>query len=245
MRTRQLKPESELKNKYYAKNRDEINKRRRGKDRTDAKRAYQRKWEEQNRERIKAARKIYYLANRERIWANPTTKARAKAWRKSPKALEYRRRWNKSPTGQASRRRYERKNREKRRATKRRTYLKKQATAEGVLINRLKAGLGQALRRSGVSKSTRTLSFIGCTAAFLRTWIESQFPRGMTWKNRAKWDLDHIRPVASFDHSDPKQVSKCWHYTNLRPMWKAANIQKGRTIIPFPAVNLDLFAQEA
>lgn len=31
------------------------------------------------------------------------------------------------------------------------------------------------------------------------------------------WHIDHIKPVRDFDLTDPEQVKKCFHYTNLRP----------------------------
>lgn len=74
--------------------------------------------------------------------------------------------------------------------------------------------------------------FIGCSTAFLRKHLESQFKRGMTWSNYGtKWHVDHILPVSSFDHSDKDQVRKCWHFSNLRPLWADANIAKSNQII--------------
>ena len=50
----------------------------------------------------------------------------------------------------------------------------------------------------------------------------------MTWKNygRNGWHIDHILPCSSFDLTDPEQRRKCFHYTNLQPLWEIDNIRK-------------------
>jgi hypothetical protein len=40
------------------------------------------------------------------------------------------------------------------------------------------------------------------------------------------WHIDHIRPVSSFDLSDPAQVQECFHFSNLQPLWAIDNIKK-------------------
>lgn len=73
---------------------------------------------------------------------------------------------------------------------------------------------------------------IGCSTAFLRKHLENRFTKGMKWSNYGiKWHVDHILPVASFDHNDPKQVAQCWHYSNLRPLCAIENRIKSDKII--------------
>ncbi len=72
---------------------------------------------------------------------------------------------------------------------------------------------------------------IGCTTKHLRLHLESQFSKSMMWANYGThWHIDHIMPCASFDHTDPKQVAQCWHWTNLRPLEAKENIAKGARI---------------
>lgn len=68
--------------------------------------------------------------------------------------------------------------------------------------------------------------YIGCTPEELRTHIENQFWIGMSWDNYGEWHVDHIMPCASFDHSKEADIKKCWHYTNLQPLWAKDNISK-------------------
>jgi len=43
----------------------------------------------------------------------------------------------------------------------------------------------------------------------------------MTWDNYGQlWEIDHDKPLASFDLSDPKQLKEVCYYTNLQPLWK-------------------------
>ena len=93
-----------------------------------------------------------------------------------------------------------------------------------------------ALKVKGISKSKRTMKLLGCTVEELWKHLESKFQPGMTKENYGKWHVDHIKPCASFDLTDPKQQFICFHYTNLQPLWAKDNIRKGakyehRTII--------------
>lgn len=78
------------------------------------------------------------------------------------------------------------------------------------------------------SKAARTIELIGCSIEELRTYIAAQFRPGMTWENWTSdgWHIDHIRPCASFDLTDPAQQRECFHYTNLQPLWASENCAK-------------------
>jgi len=100
---------------------------------------------------------------------------------------------------------------------------------------RLKKGLRcriyYALRRDGIVKSKRTEELISCSIEFLRGYLQAKFYFGMTWKNYGKWHIDHKKPCVSFDLTDPEQQKKCFHYTNLRPLWAQDNFHKGAKVI--------------
>jgi len=89
---------------------------------------------------------------------------------------------------------------------------------------RLRARIRAVLKRK--TKSMTTVELMGCPIEFLRKHIESQFTPNMSWINTEKWHIDHIRPCASFDLSDPEQQKICFHYTNLQPLWAKDNMAK-------------------
>lgn len=78
------------------------------------------------------------------------------------------------------------------------------------------------------SKSKRAQELIGCTIVELRLHLEKQFRPGMTWDNHNYhgWHIDHIKPLAYFDLSDPEQQNQAFHYSNLQPLWAKENISK-------------------
>lgn len=93
--------------------------------------------------------------------------------------------------------------------------------------------LTQILRRrlhhalQGRAKAATTFELLGCTAAELKEHLERQFVDGMSWDNcGSEVHIDHIRPCASFDLSDPEEQKKCFHYTNLQPLWAEDNMKK-------------------
>lgn len=73
------------------------------------------------------------------------------------------------------------------------------------------------------------ISLFGCVIGELRQHIERQWLCGMSWDNYGVkgWHIDHIRPIVSFDLSDPEQQKMCFHWTNLQPLWAEDNIRKG------------------
>ena len=88
--------------------------------------------------------------------------------------------------------------------------------------------LMRTVKRGGATSFSKT---IGCTTKDLAIHLESKFKRGMTWSNYGKhWHVDHIIPCAVFNHSDPKQVKQCWHWTNLQPLEADKNMAKSDTI---------------
>lgn len=90
------------------------------------------------------------------------------------------------------------------------------------LKNNLRSRIYQAVKR----KSARTTDLLGCTIEDVRTFLEAEFEEGMTWDNIGEWHIDHIRPCASFNLEDPEEQKKCFHWTNLQPLWAADNLAK-------------------
>ena len=93
----------------------------------------------------------------------------------------------------------------------------------------LRARLHQALRRSGQGASFIG-AVVGCSKPDLIAHLEAQFLPGMSWANygRKGWELDHIEPCFRFDLTDHDQLLRCFHYSNLRPLWRSDNQRRPR-----------------
>ena len=89
----------------------------------------------------------------------------------------------------------------------------------------LRHRVGMALR--GKARASKTKQLLGCSVDDLREHLEKKFTRGMHWGNYGAWHIDHIRPCASFDLTDPEQQKVCFHFSNLQPLWAAENVSKG------------------
>jgi hypothetical protein len=72
---------------------------------------------------------------------------------------------------------------------------------------------------------------LGCTVPELKLHLELKFQPGMSWDNWGngpdKWNLDHIKPLSSFDLINREQFLKACHWTNLQPLWWIDNVKKG------------------
>jgi hypothetical protein len=79
-------------------------------------------------------------------------------------------------------------------------------------------------------KSKHTSELLGCSVDDLKKHLESQFKEGMSWDNYCfrGWHIDHIKPCASFDLSKPEEQAKCFHYSNLQPLWWYENLSKSK-----------------
>jgi hypothetical protein len=77
----------------------------------------------------------------------------------------------------------------------------------------------------------KTSKIIGCDMITLKNHLESKFKDGMNWDNYGEWHIDHIIPCASFDFSDNSEIEKCFHYSNLQPLWASENCSKGARLL--------------
>ena len=82
------------------------------------------------------------------------------------------------------------------------------------------------IRRFMKHKHCKSEELCGCSWAELVTHIENQFSDNMSWENYGDWHIDHIKPCAAFDLTDKNQVSECFHFSNLQPLWKQDNLSK-------------------
>lgn len=174
-------------------------------------------WAEENPEKRRLIVKLHGKNNREK--KNKATRDRY--WSDPEKARERNRLYSKT-------------HRHIRTATAVRYQARKRKTCP---VFRLRVSLRQRiwrlLRGVGKRKGSKTEQLIGMKYADFVKYIESLWLPGMTWGNYSwsGWHVDHKRPCALFDFSDPEQVAACCHYTNLQPMWAEDNWAKGKKIV--------------
>ena len=108
-------------------------------------------------------------------------------------------------------------------------YEKKRKSIDPIfkLAKTLRSRLGSALNRKNIEKGFSTMELTGCELPFLKGYIEAKFVEGMTWENHGSWHLDHVRPCCSFDLTQEEEQKKCFHYTNLQPLFAKENLSKG------------------
>lgn len=84
----------------------------------------------------------------------------------------------------------------------------------------------------GHKQGRRWAELLGYTETELRTHLERQLLKGMTWDNYGEWHIDHIIPLSSFVITGPEcpELRRAWALTNLRPLWAKDNIAKGAKI---------------
>ena len=117
-------------------------------------------------------------------------------------------------------------NKYRREAVKR--WIKKewQTNPEYRIKNVTRSRIRQAIKRG--FKTGRTLELLGVQdMKVVILHLQKKFQEGMSWDNYGEWHIDHIIPCASFDLTKESEQKKCFHYTNLQPLWAKDNIHKG------------------
>lgn len=80
-------------------------------------------------------------------------------------------------------------------------------------------------------KTTQTMKALGCDFDFFLKHLENRFTTGMTFENYGLWHVDHIIPCDVFDLTIKEEIEKCFHYTNLQPLWAKDNREKSNKIL--------------
>jgi hypothetical protein len=95
------------------------------------------------------------------------------------------------------------------------------------LKHTLRNRLRKAIKKKNAKKCKKTMDLIGCSTSKLMNHLESKFQEGMSWKNHGEWHIDHIKAIAKFNLLDENEQKKCFHWSNLQPLWAEENISKG------------------
>lgn len=201
------------------------------------------KWEIENSDNLKVKSRERYLLTREQ------TLAKSKEERRIAKLTRPKRVFKRMPEEERKKRKsdQDRKYREKKGMDlilKKREYnkgrglelkrewqKKRMNDPEFRITKNLRGRIYVALKRGVKSKPTKEL--LGCTIQEFIKYFGDLFSEGMSWEKYMEGGIhiDHIRPCASFDLTDPAQQKECFHYTNLQPLWELDNLVKGAKIL--------------
>ena len=207
-----------------------------------AKKAYQKKYREEHKEALETQRKKYYKENivnillKHKNYYVKNIDARKeynkKYWKENAEVLKPKQRiyWKENAEVlKPKNKKYYATNSENIK-NQHREYERFKAKNDPTfrMMKNLRSRLRDVLKKRGIEKSTKTFEFLGAYKEDIWNHLESQFKEGMTRKNYGfkGWHIDHIIPCASFDLSDPEQQKKCFHYTNLQPLWWFENLEK-------------------
>jgi hypothetical protein len=205
-------------------------------ERLAARRAKGLRYAERNREAQAAKTQSWREANPEKVAAQkarPEYKAKAREysakWREAnPDKVRQQSLSRDADKSRASCRAWKSKNPEKCREYARRAI----STPQGKIRNRIRVRIRQVLGCKW-PRGGKTFDALGYTPRELKTHLERQFLKGMSWGNMDEWHVDHIIPLASFSYtsiSDP-QFRRAWALSNLRPMWAPDNLSKSAKIV--------------
>jgi hypothetical protein len=85
--------------------------------------------------------------------------------------------------------------------------------------------LKNKLKSQGGRKYKSSIKLTGCTIEELKYHLEGKFLPEMTWSNHGSvWEIDHIVGCVNFNLEEIEQQNKCFHYTNLQPLFKTTDI---------------------
>ena len=197
-------------------------------------RIYLAEWKKKNREKVRAQNAEWKKKNREKVRAyNAEKKNRERArayyaewYKKNRDGVLWRVKTRKKTIDANPERKREWKE------VRNKYYRQRRKNDRGFVIRqRLSARIRQAVLAAGCAKKNKSTLLVGCTIKHLRTHLEKQFAKGMTWENIELWHIDHIVPCKSFDLTTEQGQRACFHYTNLRPLWPNENSAKGAKII--------------
>lgn len=96
----------------------------------------------------------------------------------------------------------------------------------------LRGRVQKAVKKQATKRAMKTAELIGCSVQHLLRHLASQFQTGMDWQNMGRngWHIDHVIPCAAFDLSRPDHQRRCFHFTNLRPVWEKQNMARGSKV---------------
>jgi len=79
--------------------------------------------------------------------------------------------------------------------------------------------IAKILKKTGTNKKYNKWNLFGCTPKIFENHLECQFEFGMHFKNYGAWLLIFKKPISEFDFKKNSDISKCFNYKNMIPIW--------------------------
>lgn len=94
------------------------------------------------------------------------------------------------------------------------------------IYSNIKNRIYKVFKENDIKFTNSYEEIIGCNMERLEVYIVNKLNSDMTINNYGEWEVDHIFPVSKFDFTNKENIFKCFHYTNLQPLWKDENRKK-------------------
>jgi hypothetical protein len=201
--------------KYYKENKEKINQQnkeyRNREENKEKLKEYNKIYRKENKDKIKEQGDIYRKENQEKIKERKIKYYEENKEKIKEKVKNYRKREE---------------NKEKH------NFYKKERlkNPQWRIAHRCRTRLRNVLKN--IPKTNKTQDLIGCSWQELVNNLENTKVPGKDYTNA---HIDHIKPCASFDLTDPEQQKECFHYTNLQFLPAIENLQKGSKLQQLPS----------
>ena len=84
---------------------------------------------------------------------------------------------------------------------------------------RLKENIRSRINLTLKNKSNSSEELLGCPIKEYIVYLEQQFDQNMSWENYGTyWEIDHIKPISTFDLTNEQEIKKCFNYKNTKPL---------------------------
>lgn len=178
----------------------------------EIKREADRKYSEQNREKLRLKAHKYYLANKSVI---------------NKKQQKY------AELNKDKKKQYDLVNKDKIRKNHT-IWCAKQRNTNPIykLHDNINSRIGRALKTGKCGKKTEEI--VGYSIKQLKDHLEKQFLQGMNWDNYGKngWHIDHRIPLRVFNITSVNDIDfkRAWSLKNIQPLWAHDNLVKNGKI---------------
>jgi len=200
------------------------------KDRKEYFRQYHKKRRRKNPEKVKREQREAQKKFQKTKKGKDSLKKRLKKWKNKKKLIDpdYWKKYEKNRKEYFEE--YRKKNQDKfkelNKIAAKRFYLKTKRVPKYIILRALRGRLWDVMNSIKLKKKISSKKLLGCSVDDFKNYIEKKFKKNMTWENYGSWHIDHIKPISKFDLTDENEQIKCFHYSNLQPLWAVENIKK-------------------